>query len=246
MIECGRLFGVFVMNFFFAPLLVMLTILMPGCLKKTPQTITDANFESLTSGKNAGFRILPQTAARDALRPRVIYRCDDTRCGDAFQPSNEERDIFIPCDTALGTSAQSPIKPYLRLVGEGEKRALTEKEAHKAACHQPVGFEKLVAGGIPTGPKVVQGAPTCRVFKRDKVACEANTGLGCKWLTHPSRNGDPAGGECIGVLRNNGSLQTDPNLPGNFQGLSGQKPAATWSDPSAYRPAGAASPSNLK
>lgn len=239
-------FGVFFMKFFVAPFLVLAMTLLSGCLKKTSQSITDATFESLTSGKNAGFRILPQTAARDALRPRVIYRCNDTQCGDAFQPSNEERDIFIPCDAALGTSAQAPIKPYLRLVGEGEKRVLIEKEAHKTACQQPVGFEKLVAEGVPTGPKVIQGAPTCRVFKRDKVACEANAGLGCKWLTHPSRNGDPSGGECIGVLRNNGSLVNDPNLPGNFQNLSGQKPAAVWSDPSAYRPSGAAAPSNLK
>jgi hypothetical protein len=224
-------FGVFFMKFFVAPFLVLAMTLLSGCLKKTSQSITDATFESLTSGKNAGFRILPQTAARDALRPRVIYRCNDTQCGDAFQPSNEERDIFIPCDAALGTSAQAPIKPYLRLVGEGEKRVLIEKEAHKTACQQPVGFEKLVAEGVPTGPKVIQGAPTCRVFKR---------------LTHPSRNGDPSGGECIGVLRNNGSLVNDPNLPGNFQNLSGQKPAAVWSDPSAYRPSGAAAPSNLK
>lgn len=225
----------------------MLVFVSAGCLRKSSQTITETSFESLTSGKNAGFRIPPQTAARDALRPRVIYRCNDVQCGEAFQPSNEERDLFIPCEASLGTSAQTAVKPYVRLVGVGDKRSLIEKEAHKKACEQPTGFEKLVAEPVPTPPTVVQGAPACRVFKRDKVACESNGALGCRWVTHPSRNGDAAGGECIGSVRNNnGSPLADPNLPGNTQVLSGNKPAATWSDISAYRPQPANPPSSLK
>lgn len=226
---------------------LVLVLVNTGCLRKSSQTITETSFESLTSGKNAGFRILPQTAARDALRPRVIYRCNEVQCGEAYQPSNEERDMFIPCEASLGTSSQSAVKPYLRLVGVGDKRALIEKEAHKKACEQPMGFEKLVAEPLPAAPAVVQGAPACRVFKRDKVACESNVALGCRWVTHPSRNGDAAGGECIGSVRNsNGSPLADPNLPGNTQVLSGSKPAATWSDISSYRLQPANPPSSLK
>lgn len=217
-----------------------------GCVKKGGTPTTDATFESLVSGKNAGFRILPQTAARDALRPAVIYRCNDLRCGEAFQPSNEERDQFIPCDSVLGTSAQVAIKPHMRLVGAGPKQTLIEKEAHRKACEQPIPFERLVAEPVSKAPTVIAGAPACRVFKRDKVACEANVGLGCQWVSYPSRNGDSVGGECVGQARTSVSSDTDPNLPSNIRSLSGSKPAAVWSDLGGYRPNGTNAPANLK
>lgn len=220
--------------------------LTSGCLKKNAELLTEANFESISKGKNAGFRILPQTAARDPMRPLVIYRCNDVQCGEAFQPSNEERDLFIPCEAVLGTSPQTIVKPFMRLVGEGAKRALIEKDAHKKACEQAMAFDKLVAEPPPSSQPVVQGAPTCRVFKRDQVACESNAALGCRWVTHPSRNGDPTGGECVAAVRGSGAPQTDPNLPGNVQTLSGSKPPAVWSDINAYRPPAPNAPASLK
>ncbi|NBX15730.1 MAG: hypothetical protein EBR09_00035 [Proteobacteria bacterium] len=217
-----------------------------GCMKKSVTTLNDSTFESLVSGKNAGFRILPLTAARDALRPAVIYRCNEVRCGEAFQPSNEERDLFIPCDAALGTTAAASLKPHLRLTGAGTQRALIEKEAHRKACEQPAPFDKLVASPPATPAAVVQGAPACRVFRRDKTACEANSAMGCQWLTHPSRNGDAAGGECVGGAGSSLGGSADPNLPANTQVLSGSKPPAVWSDLTSYRPQGTNAPANLK
>jgi hypothetical protein len=225
---------------------VLVAFIVSGCLKKSATSTTDATFESLVSGKNAGFRILPQTAARDALRPAVVYRCNEVRCGEAFQPSNEERDQFIPCEASLGTSAETALKPHIRLTGVGAQRALIEKEAHKKACEQPVPFEKLVASPPAKPDSLVQGAPACRVFRRDKTACEANAGMGCQWVSHPSRNGDPAGGECVGGNGTAAGSASDPNLPANIQVLSGTKPAAVWSDLGAYRPQGTNAPANLK
>lgn len=225
---------------------VLVALFASGCLKKSPTATTEATFESLVSGKNAGFRILPLTAARDALRPAVVYRCNEVRCGEAFQPSNEERDQFIPCEAALGTTAATPIQSHMRLTGRGAQRTLIEKEAHKKACEQPVSFDKLVASPPPKPAAVVQGAPACRVFRRDKTACEANSTMGCQWVTHPSRNGDAAGGECVGGAIAAAGTAADPNLPANIQVLSGAKPPAVWSDLRAYSPQGTNAPANLK
>jgi hypothetical protein len=233
------------MKSFSLVLSLMLSFVASSCLKRTGELVSETTFESLTSGKNAGFRILPQTAARDELRPRVVYRCNEVQCGEAFQPSNEERDMFIPCDAALGTSAQAPVMPFMRVLGEGSKRTLLAKEAHKKACESPMPFEKLVAAPVPGESKIIQGAPTCRVFKRDKATCEANSPLGCRWVSHPSRNGDPAGGECIGTLRSTNAPDSDPNLSRNVQSLQGSKPVNGWSDMSAYSGKAGASPGNL-
>ncbi|MFZ9519259.1 MAG: hypothetical protein ACO3A4_02175 [Silvanigrellaceae bacterium] len=223
---------------------LMLTIGSSACLKRSGELVSETTFESLTSGKNAGFRILPQTAARDELRPRVVYRCNEVQCGEAFQPSNEERDMFIPCEAALGTSAQTPVMPYMRVLGEGAKRSLIVKEAHKKACETPASFEKLVAAPVPGESKIIQGAPTCRVFRRDKGTCEANASTGCRWVSHPSRNGDPVGGECIGTFRATNAPDADPNLQRNVQSLQGAKPVNGWSDLSAYRGKDGVAPGN--
>jgi hypothetical protein len=161
-------------------------------------TVAKAGDESLPTGdakRNGGFRILPETAARDAKRPRVIYRCNEVVCNEAFQPSNEERDTYLPCDKKLGTVMQKPLKPYLRFI-RGE---LVEKDEQKKACESTISFQQLLSATQPLpDDSKVEGAPVCRQYRTDRDSCTRMKDQGCHWVAYTSGHNPPAGGECVG------------------------------------------------
>lgn len=192
--------------------------------------------QSISGGKNGGFRILPQTAARDTLRTKVIYRCNDVSCGDAFQPSNEERDMFFSCSLAqsLGTSGRVPA--FMRVVNVGGKQKLIVRKEHQEACEKPLPLEKILAEQTPedsvkTDPQAASQT-TCRAFRGNKEGCQSNEAQGCRWITHPSGRSAAGGqGDCVGLLRASAAAGDGQNI----QSLQLNSSEARWAPLESYR-----------
>jgi hypothetical protein len=185
---------------------LQLLLLTPvGCMRREFAAKNEAMIQDTKlAGRNGGFRILPATAARDALRPRVIYRCNDVACGDAFQPSNEERDLFFPCDLVSTSAPDGKLQPYLRLVSNAGARSFMVKTEHKQACSSARPFAEVLSEGASAGVSVSpQGTGEgCRQFRSQEEACLANAAQGCRWVVHPSgRSGGGVQGDCVGLFR---------------------------------------------
>lgn len=181
--------------------------LVAACQRRSDSVAVESSVATTDlASRNAGFRILPTMAARDAQRPRVIYRCNEVACGEAFQPSNEERDMFFSCSLASSLGLQGKVPPYMRVVNVQGQQKLIEKKEHMEACTSPLSFEKVLAtpeSPTPAQTGNVEGeAKTCRRFKANRAACEENFSQGCRWVTHPSgRSSASPDGDCIGLLK---------------------------------------------
>ncbi|NBO38194.1 hypothetical protein EBU99_06395 [bacterium] len=217
---------------------IVLALALSGCLKQAGQEfLSDTSLLSLPPvGKNGGFRIIPVTAARDSDRPRVIYRCNDLQCGEAFQPSNEERDVFIPCELDKSVLQNGRVMPYLRVVGAPGQQKVIVKEAHQKACMAAKPFEKILAEGVPqtaqvSGSSGQAAGSACRAFKQDKASCELNATQGCRWTTHPSQRIGATGGECVGLYRSNERA----NGTENIQVLPNSQSSTQWSGLESYK-----------
>jgi|GEM_PF-658494 len=216
-----------------------------GC-KNKGNTLSSESEVSAAAGdsRNGGFRIAPQLAARDPLRFKVIYRCNDVPCGEAFQPSNEERDLFIPCGLEANVYPNGRFPAFLRVVGATGKQGLIVKSEHRQACESAQPFEKVVADTQPKdAPQAQPAGNTCRSFRSNREVCLANEAQGCRWVTHPSgRAGLPGGGDCVGLLRSVGQ----PSGAENVQSLQSGSQPVSWAPVESYRPAATGRNSDLK
>lgn len=211
-----------------------LALALTACKKEYNQLEAESLATSSSSGlKNGGFRILPQSAARDPQRSRVIYRCNSVQCGEAFQPSNEERDQYFPCDIGQNLYPSGILPPFLRVVSSDGKQKLIVKAEHRQACQMAVPFEKLLSESSPmgeSGSKVAGSA--CRAFRSNKEACVANEPQGCRWVTHPSgRKTGASGGDCVGLFKASSSQAGSENV----QVLRLGSQESQWSPLESYR-----------
>ena len=204
----------------------------------------ESEVASAGASRNGGFRILPQLAARDSLRFKVIYRCNDVPCGEAFQPSNEERDFFFPCGFQANLYPGGRFPPFLRVTGPAGQQKLIVRKEHREACERAQPFEKVLAEVQPK--EVAQSASsstTCRIFRTNRDDCLANEAQGCRWVTHPSgRASSSGGGECVGLFRS-GTLPTGSE---NVQSLQSGSQSVRWAPVESYRPAAVGRNSELK
>lgn len=222
-------------NFVILGCLQLFLLAPAGCMKKEFTAKNEAMIQDTKlAGRNGGFRILPATAARDPLRTRVIYRCNDVACGDAFQPSNEERDLFFPCDLALTIAPDGKLPPYLRLVSNAGARSFMVKTEHKQACSSARPFAEVLSQGASVGVSVPpQGTGEgCRQFRSQEEACLANAPQGCRWVVHPSgRSGGTEQGDCVGLFR----TSTLPNGTEKVQSLQPSSLPSQWLPVEQYR-----------
>jgi len=177
---------------FFA-LLLPLSVQMHACKKQSQDSVVTE-----TSTLNGGFRILPTQAARDDMRPKVIYRCNEVRCGEAFQPSNEERDVVIPCDLDKINFPSGTLPPYYRTVTERGVRQLIVNAQHQTMCKDPRPFTSVVASTpVVASPASATG---CQKFRSSQADCKQAEAEGCRWVSHPSGR-EPMGrkGDCVGL-----------------------------------------------
>lgn len=181
-----------------------LALALAACKKEFNQSGSENVAASSPSGvKNGGFRILPQSAARDPQRPQVLYRCNSVQCGEAFQPSNEERDQYFSCELERNLYPGGILPPFLRVVSSDGRQKLIVKAEHRQACETAMPLQKLLSEKSPlgdSGSKVDGGA--CRALRANKEACVANEPEGCRWVTHPSgRRTGAGGGDCVGLFK---------------------------------------------
>ncbi|MEN9530707.1 MAG: hypothetical protein RI932_2580 [Pseudomonadota bacterium] len=216
-----------------------------GCKNERNNLGSESEVNAAAGGSlNGGFRILPQLAARDPLRSKVIYRCNDVACGEAFQPSNEERDLFLPCGVEANLYPGGRLPPFLRLVGTSGKQRFLVRTEHKQACERAVAFEKVVNEAPPR--ELAQNGSvgsTCRSFRNSREVCLANEAQGCRWVTHPSGRATlPGAGDCVGLFRAPGQ----PTGTENVQSLQIGSQPVSWAPVESYRPAGTGRNSDLK
>ncbi|MEY4065876.1 MAG: hypothetical protein RIR26_2084 [Pseudomonadota bacterium] len=212
-----------------------LLLVFGGCVQKEFSAKSDSGIqEAGHSGRNGGFRILPAMAARDPSRPRVIYRCNDVPCGEAFQPSNEERDLFFPCDLALKSNPEGKLPPYLRLVTHSETRTFVIKTDHQQACASARPFDEVVAQGEAkeASAPALGFTEGCRQWSSNLESCRANAAQGCRWVVHPSgRSEGGQQGSCVGLYRSN----LLPNGTEKVQSLRSSGQPTQWMPLERYR-----------
>jgi len=211
-----------------------LALALTACKKEYNQLEAEGLATSSSSGlKNGGFRILPQSAARDPQRFRVIYRCNSVQCGEAFQPSNEERDQYFSCELERNLYPSGVLPPFLRVVSSDGKQKLIVKAEHRQACEMAEPFQKILSERSSlgdSGSKVGGGA--CRALQANKEACVANEGRGCRWVTHPSgRKTGASGGDCVGLFK----AATSQSGSENVQVLRLGSQESQWSPLESYR-----------
>ena len=196
----------------------------------------ESGVATAAGSRNGGFRILPQLAARDALRSKVIYRCNDVACGEAFQPSNEEQDVVIACGLEPNLYPGGRLPPFLRMTGKVGWQKLIVRKDHQEACEHAQPFEKVLAQMDLEKPSLILASAEmdCRAFRANREVCQANEGQGCRWVTHPSGRGNsPLGGDCVGLFRSG----TRPNGTENVQSLPLGSQPVSWAPVESYRPA---------
>lgn len=169
---------------------------LSACKKQTQEAVV-----SESAVLNGGFRIVPTQAARDVLRPKVIYRCNAVNCGEPFQPSNEERDIVIPCDLDKIKFPAGVIPPYYRTVSERGIRQLIVNVQHQEMCKDPKQFQQVVASvGADPASGALSPEAGCRKFISNEELCKKAEAEGCSWVSHPSgRDSMGRKAQCVGL-----------------------------------------------
>jgi len=211
-------------------LVLPLSLQLSAC-KKQPQesVVTEA------TALNGGFRIPPTQAARDVMRPKVIYRCNAVNCGEPFQPSNEEREVVLPCDLDKIKFPAGVLPPYYRTVTERGVLQLIVNAQHQAMCKDPKSFQQVVASGASSSVSGVGSPGTgCRKFISNEEQCKKAEAEGCSWVTHPSgRDSMGRKAECVGLL-SGVSVASGMERSKYFQV---DKTPVQWSPLESYRPA---------
>lgn len=220
-------------NTFFSRCMAIFTLaglsaLSVSC-KKQPQEAVVMESASL----NGGFRIVPALAARDQLRPRVIYRCNVVTCGEKFQPSNEDADILLPCDLDRLKFPAGVLPPYYRTVAVKGVQQLIINVQHQQSCQEPKPFPQVVAdksaGVAQAGTEPLRG---CRQFNASPDVCGTQAAEGCRWVTHPSgRDSLGRGGDCVGLSDASASVSGMENS----QVLQIDKTPVQWAPLESYR-----------
>lgn len=182
---------------------------------------------------NGGFRIAPTQAARDALRPKVIYRCNAISCGEPFQPSNEEKEVIIPCDLDKLNFPAGVMPPYYRVVTERGVQQLLVKVQHQEACKEPKPFRSVVAvSSSEAAAENTKPASGCAKFRENRALCRSVEAEGCSWVTHPSgRDSLGRNGDCVGLIK---GMNVASGIE-NAQVLQIDKAPVAWAPLESYR-----------
>lgn len=207
-----------------------LSVLSLSCKKQAQDAVV---MES--APLNGGFRIVPALAARDELRPRVIYRCNVVTCGEKFQPSNEEADVTLPCDLDRLKFPAGVLPPYYRTVAVQGVQTLIVNTQHQQSCQDPKPFAQVVGVKVESEPTNGSGPLVgCRQFNASREVCGTKAAEGCQWVTHPSgRDSFGRSGDCVGL---SGSASVALGME-NIQVLQLDKTPVQWAPLESYRQA---------
>jgi hypothetical protein len=203
---------------------------LAACKKQAQESIVTES-----AALNGGFRIPPTQAARDGMRPKVIYRCNAVNCGEPFQPSNEEREIVIPCDLDKLNFPAGVLPPYYRTVAERGVLQLTVNVQHQAMCKDPQPFQSVLASDpADSGKESSVSSTGCQKFRASKELCTGIEAEGCQWVTHPSgRNSMGRTGDCVGMLNGASAVSGVETL----QSFQVDKSPVQWAPLETYRSA---------
>jgi len=182
----------------FVGFILSLSMQLPACKKQAQESVVTES-----AAPSGGFRIAPTQAARDVMRPKVIYRCNAVNCGEAFQPSNEEREVVLPCDLDKLNFPAGVLPPYYRVVTERGVQQLIVNVQHQAMCKEPKPFQEVVLSTTPSSDSsgVSSAGTGCQKFRDNQELCMKAAADGCSWVSHPSGResmGRSAG--CIGLM----------------------------------------------